>query len=344
MHDTLPQSPGEARIEGITSTSSGIIHISMATMPSSPPLALVASGNEWLARSFESVLSSHGYTVLRAYTTRQALEQTQAARPDAVFIDFGLGAELDGTDLCRLLRGDPFVSPDMPIFMIASGPTSRQERLEALRCGAWEVFWLPFDAEEFLLQLENYVEAKRHADRTRDDNLIDPFTGLYNVKGLLRRVRELGAIALRNNHALACIVFGPDDTMESGGAKGEDKEAPFLTERAAQIFKETCRAGDSIGRLGQSEFAVLAPDTDPAGAIALARRLTAAAEANRWEDGDPDPIRTRAGLYAVPDFSAASIHPVEMLVRATTALRRSRAEPSRERIQSFEPDGSISFS
>lgn len=313
-------------------------------MPSTSPLALVASGNEWLARSFESVLSSNGYAVVRAYTTRQALEQTRAAQPDAVFVDIGLSTGIDGNDLCRVLRSDPFISPDTPLFMIASGPTSRQERLEALRCGAWEVFWLPLDAEGLLLQLGTYIGAKRSADRAREDSLIDPLTGLYNVRGLLRRVRELGAAALRSHHALACIVFGPDELLDATGLGAETRETPFPTERAAHIFRETCRAGDSIGRLGQSEFAVLAPNTGPAGAMALAQRLAAAAEASSQDQGDASPIRTRAGLFAVPDFNAAAIQPVEMLVRATTALRRSRTGLSGERIQSFEAEGAIALS
>ncbi len=312
-------------------------------MPPSPPLTLIASSNEWLARSFESVLGSHGYAVLRVYTPRQALEHIRTTQPDAVFVDIGFGTGLEGTDLCRILRGDPFLSPNTPIILITPGPISRQERLTALRAGAWEVFGTPLDAEELLLQLGTYVTARLEAQRAREESLLDPLTGLYNIRGLLRRVRELGAGALRHHHALACIVFGPDDRegLEMPGV--EVGEATFPAEKIAHLFREGCRADDAVGRLGEHEFVVLAPDTGPAGALALARRLAAAAEA--CETG-PDAegtgqIRVRAGLFAVPDFTAASIQPIEMLVRATTALRRSRSGRATDRIRSFEAGGTM---
>ena len=39
---------------------------------SHPPLVLIASSQEWHARSLESILGPHGYAVVRAYTGKQA--------------------------------------------------------------------------------------------------------------------------------------------------------------------------------------------------------------------------------------------------------------------------------
>jgi diguanylate cyclase (GGDEF)-like protein len=311
-------------------------------MPPTPPLALIVSGNEWLARSIESVLSSNGYEVVRAYTSRQALEYSRAVQPDAVFVSTDLNPAIDSADLCRALRADLFLTPDTPIILISAHPTSRRERLRALRAGAWEVLGLPLDAEEILIQLGTYLTARLEARRVREECLVDPLTGLYNVRGLLRQARELGAAALRHRHALACIVFSLDGNVSERVAEpGAGPMTPI--ERVALLLRERCRAGDTLGRLGHQEFVVLAPDTGPAGALALARRLAGAAEA-----GDPDveharQTQVRAGLFAVPDFTAASIQPIEMLVRATTALRRTRPGQVTDRIRSFDANGPVAI-
>jgi PleD family two-component response regulator len=311
-----------------------------STQPALPPLrlplALIASSHEWLVRSFESVLSTNGFAVLRAYTPAQAQQQARAAEPDAIFLDVGLSAAPTGVELCRTLRADPRLAPAVPIFLITSGSASRAERLDALRAGAWEIFGLPLDGEELMLKLRTYVAGKLDADRARDESLIDLRTGFYNVRGLLRRAQEIGSDAARHHRALACIMLSPDE----GGATTAPAalSRPLALDRLSKLIKESCRASDALGRLGQHEFVILAPNTDPKQALDLTRRLTAAAE-RCFESAAPHPVRIRAGLFAVPDFHAAAIQPVDLLVRATIALRRSQSAQSTESIQSFEMIG-----
>lgn len=304
-------------------------------MPRNPPLALIASGNEWLARSFESVLSANGYAVLRAFTPGQALAHARLAQPDAIFVDGDFHATGAWTDLCSTLRADPSLSPSTPIVLITTGPTSRQERLNALRAGAWEVIGLPLDAEALLPQLETFVRARLAADRYREEGLLDPDTGLYNMQGLLRRVRELGAAAQRHQHALACIVFGPVEQQSEESEEDGKRGDAFPAEEFAALLRRECRASDVIGRLGRKEFVIIAPDTGPAGALILARKITAAADSGKLATGHPSRPQLRAGFFAVSNFATAAIQPVEMLVRATMALRRSRARLNSERIISF---------
>lgn len=322
MRNALPdrlQYPTEA---GIQIADSGRDHLCRGIMSSASPLALIVSAHEWLGRSFESVLSTNGYVVLRAFSTSQAVQHASAAVPDVVFIGNELDDPMSGTDLCRALQADLLISPDTPIVLISARPITRPERLEALRAGVWEILTLPLDAEELLVRLGTYLKARIEANRLREESLIDPDIGLYNVRGILRRVRELGAAASRSHSALACTVFGPD------------ARTPLAAELVARCFGDTCRGSDIVGRLGPHEFVILSPGTDQAGALALARRLLSVAE--RAESGR---IALWAGLFAVPDFASAGIQPVELLVRATTAFRRSRADGSvlRSAASTFTP-------
>lgn len=300
-----------------------------------PPLALLVSGHEWLARSLESVLSSDGYAVLRAYTALQALDRVMAVRPDLIFVAFDLDLAGPGVEFCRELSARE-VAPTTPLFLVTSRPVSRRERLDALRAGAWEVIAFPLDTEAFMLQLDRYVGLRLGMVRSREEGLIDPQTGLYNVRGLLRRVREEGAVAKRYRLPMSCLVLGPAGTGQGGAPEKWSAGQAFPTIGIARLIREGCREGDVVGRLGLCDFAVLAPATGPSGGMALAKRITAMLEAALAEAGTGAGVAGgRAGLCAVPDFRDAAIQSIEMLVRATVALRRSRAAPGSALVYSY---------
>ena len=136
----------------------------------------------------------------------QALERCRAARPDIIIVDAEL-PDMDGLDVCRALRNDPLISQSTPILVTGSGHSSRQERLAALRAGAWDFLGSALDDEELPLKLDAYVRAKFDADRVREESLLDQLTGLYNARGLTRRARELGSHAFRSHTPFACVVF-----------------------------------------------------------------------------------------------------------------------------------------
>lgn len=307
----------------------------LVTSSPPPPLALLASGHEWLARSLESVLSSDGYAVLHAYTPAQAIDRTVTVQPDLIFVAFDLDLAGPGVEFCLELsaRG---VASGIPLFLVTSRPVSRRERLEALHAGVWEVITFPLDTEAFMLQLERYVQLRLGIRRSREEGLIDPQTGLYNMRGMLRRVREEGAVAKRHRLPMSCLVLGPGVAVEGArsGARSRAPEFPALS--IARLLREGCREGDIVGRLGPRDFAVLAPATDPSGGQAMARRITAGLEAALAETGpEVGEAGVRAGLCAVPDFAVAAIQPIELLVRATVALRRSRSVPGAALVYSY---------
>lgn len=285
-----------------------------------PPLTLIANSQEWHSRSLESILGPHGYAVLRAYTGKQAIERAQSARPDLIILDTDL-PDRDGFDVCRELRADPAVSQSTPILITSPGHPSRQKRLEALRAGAWDFIGSALDGEELPLRLDAYVRAKQEVDRAREESLLDEITGLYNVRGLARRARELGSQAFRHREPFACIVLTP---MASAGVfdASEEIRSNAVVERLAQVMRETGRTSDAIGMLGPGEFAVVAHGTDSEGAVKLAERL-AHAVSQVLSDSS---MTVAAGYDAVSNYFDAPIEPSDMLMRATMAMRQSRAD------------------
>jgi diguanylate cyclase (GGDEF)-like protein len=284
---------------------------------SRPPLVLIAGDQEWAARSLETILGTHGYAVLRAYTGRQALDLARSAQPDVLVLDARL-PDMDGIEICRTLRADPHLTATTPIIVTASGPAGRAQRLAAYQAGAWEFCTQPLDAEVLLLKLDTFMRSKREVDQVREESLLDQVTGLYNMRGLARRAREIGAEAFRRHDPLACVAFAPDVSVLDESEPALNEVGIRMAEHLGAVFRRTGRLSDAIGRLGQAEFAVVAPATRATGARRIVERLRESIEASPITvSGRARRLRLRAGYYAVPDFAQSSIDAVEMIVRAT---------------------------
>ncbi len=306
-----------------------------------PPLVLIACDQEWSGRSLESILGPRGYAVLRAYTGRQAIELARASQPDVVIVDARL-PDLDGVDVCTMLRDQPSFSATTPVVMTATGQTSRAQRLAAYQAGAWEYCVQPLDGDLLIAKLASFIRAKNELDRVRDESLTDDLTGLYNVKGLARRAKEIGAEALRTHHALACVAFGPDTT---GSARSEEEMRELeqqMAERIGGIMRATGRASDAIGRLGQNEFAIVAPSTPASGAVRLVERMREKMEgASIAFGGREHSIMIRAGYTAVADMAESPVEADEMLLRAMQALQHQRTDGNGSFVRSYEQIASV---
>lgn len=278
------------------------------------PLVLVIKDQEWTARSLESILGPHGYAVVKAYTGRQGLSIAQRTIPDLVLVDLRL-PDIEGLDLLRRLEHVPTIYPSTPRVLISTGPVSRAEKVEALEAGAWSIIGPPFDSNELILQFRSWIRAKRDADRARERGLVDPLTGLYNFNGLVKRIEELGADAMRSERAIALVMVGP-------ATRSGDDETPSVsddvTRTLAQFLTQSARLSDSIARVGESEFVVVAPGTDSEGATTLAERLL---EATGGVETD-----LRAGVYSVQQPKGEPVPSLDLLSRVTEALRRAQGD------------------
>jgi diguanylate cyclase (GGDEF)-like protein len=289
-----------------------------------PPLVLIGNDQEWSSRSLESILAPEGYAVLRAYTGLQTLERARTAQPDLIIIEAQL-PDISGVEVCRTLRDDPRFCATIPIIITTAGPSGRAQRLDAHRAGAWEFLGQPLDGDSLLLKLHTFLQAKKAVDAFQDQSLLDHETGLYNMRGLAHRAREIGSEAFRRRHPLACVVFAPRPVCPEDHP-GVEEYAKMVAEVTGDVIRRSGRTSDAIGRVGPGEFAVIAPATDIDGVLRLVDRLGDAIESIQLPAEEVTEVGLRAGYSAVPDFSTAALDPVELLLRATTALRRLLAE------------------
>src|SRR2546426_3752764 len=228
-----------------------------------PPQLLVASHNHGAGAELLQLAERRGYTVRRAHTGAQALEQAHAAPPDLVVLDESL-TDMDAFAASRALRDDPHVGAGTPLLLISTQRPSSPQHHAALRAGVWEFLRHPFHDEEIAAKLDTYVLLKFDSDRARRETSIADAAGFYTVRGLALRAQELTPQAFHHAQPPACGALAPVTTDGQNGA---------AVDLLAEVLGGTARRSDAIGRVGPGEFAVIAPGTDRAGAVLLAERL-----------------------------------------------------------------------
>ena len=284
----------------------------MITAPSARPVILIVAPQE---RSLADLIEHPGYAMVQVHTGTLALTWAPDLRPDAIIVDAAL-PDTSGTALCQALHTDLRIGHNVPILILAPDHPTPEQRVAALRAGAWDFLALGRDHGDLALTLQTYVQAKRNIDLALAQGLADPTTGVHSRSSLARRARELGALMARKHGALACIVFGLDNDATAGS----------LVVRATRV-------SDVVGALSPTEVAVLAPGTDAGGAVRLAHRVGAAVGAGATL---PPALTLRAGYEAVDNLTYSPIDPVELLTRAAAALRHGAPDPRSPRVRRFD--------
>jgi DNA-binding response OmpR family regulator len=300
-----------------------------------PPLALIACGDDWMSRALESVFRQHGYVVAHTRSGAQTIELARLANHDLLILDESL-ADVKALDVCRAIRdGSPY-DHSIPVVITSPTPVDPRARMAAFGAGAWEYCGHPVDLEPVFIKLETFLRARSELVLARSEEFVNATTGLYTSFGLRQLAGKLGARALRKHEPFACVAVAAQVHDREVGSSMLWKESAEGFADVAHVFREQSRQSDVVGHVGDSRFAILAPDTDAAGARLLVARLQREldrASKNKTITGE---IRLRAGYSAVSDLAAANVNVAELVHRAESALDHVPLKGGSDTIVSFD--------
>lgn len=296
-------------------------------------VALIGISDEWLCRSLETVFDERGYKVTRAGSGKQALKLARRGGHDVLLLDQHLH-ELTGVAVCSALRDDPLFDHATPIVIISSSHDSLPGRIAAYTAGAWEYCHLPLDVDGLFLKLGTFLRARRELAASQAKSLMDPASGIYTPFGLHQMAEQLEARALRNHEAIACLAFSVPTGFESGEPGSSEELESFAD--FAHVVREQARKSDVVAKTGESKLALLAPDTDAAGARLLVERLQRELDVASKRSARPGSFRLRAGYCGVSDLSTANMDLTELVHRAESALAHVPADRDSEAVVSFD--------
>ena len=160
--------------------------------------------------------------------------------------------------------------------------------------------------------------------------VLDGLTGVANRKHLEERLDSELAFALRHHVDLSVIIVDLDHFKRVNDTYGH-LAGDAVLRRAAEIFRETVRLEDFVGRYGGEEFVVVARGTAAARAVKLAERLRAKiAEAPISFEARQIPVTMSAGVACLDEVSGVTDR-ASLLTRADERLYRAK-EGGRNRV------------
>ena len=114
----------------------------------------------------EKILSA--YVVDSALSGEVALEKASTFKPDLVLLDIVMPG-MDGYEVCRRLRSDPFIAKTKIIMVSAKMMIA--DRLKGYKAGADDYITKPFDVGELLAKVKVYLRLKsvEEVDQLKDD-------------------------------------------------------------------------------------------------------------------------------------------------------------------------------
>ncbi|MGA9334258.1 MAG: GGDEF domain-containing protein [Rudaea sp.] len=151
---------------------------------------------------------------------------------------------------------------------------------------------------------------------------VDSLTGVFNRRTFAMRARQAFDLARREADMLGLLLIDGDHFKrindEHGHAAGDEALRVY-----AQTFRGSLRNGDTLGRVGGEEFAVLLPGCDEHAAQELGERLRAAVETRVFEhEGRNVPLRVSVGVAAMSDADSSFEALLRRADRALYAAKR----------------------
>jgi two-component system, OmpR family, alkaline phosphatase synthesis response regulator PhoP len=114
---------------------------------------LIADDNENIRDALTYLLEDEGYELMLAKDGADALRKVRERKPDILFLDIMM-PEINGYDVCRIIKNDPDLKSIYVIMLTAKGQVAEQERGKEV--GADEYIVKPFSPMEILAKVKQH--------------------------------------------------------------------------------------------------------------------------------------------------------------------------------------------
>ena len=200
----------------------------------------------------------------------EALALIADAPPDLVLLDVMM-AGMDGYEVCRRLKADPATAPIPVIFVTALGDSEAEAH--GLELGAMDYVTKPVNPPAVRARVRNHIELKRARDQLARLATVDGLTGLANRRRFDEALAATHQRLARTGGTLSLLMLDVDHFKAFNDSYGHLAGDECLRRVGAAIGGAVTRATDLAARYGGEEFVAILPDTDQAGAVALAERV-----------------------------------------------------------------------
>ena len=215
-----------------------------------------------------TILKEH--RLLTANTGEQAIQTAKKEKPDLILLDIML-PEIDGLEVCKLLRSDVATQYIPIIFVTASSGEKVEEK--GLRLGAVDYIRKPFSIPIITARINNHLELKRNRDLLESMSTLDSLTNIPNRRYFDDMMTREWKRAMRDRVSIAIMMIDIDYFKQFNDTYGHGEGDLCLRKVAKTLKKSLNRATDIVCRYGGEEFVIILPSTNNQGAEIVSKNL-----------------------------------------------------------------------
>lgn len=273
------------------------------------------------ALRFQLMLESHGYQVVHVRNGLEAMNMLLSGQISIVISDW-IMPEMDGSELCRAIRGHDFGNYIYIILLTAKD--AKTDLIAGLEAGADDYIIKPVDEAELIARLSTAERVIRLESSLKKRNkeiallsITDPLTQIFNRGYLNDNFPKAFKRAVRYRQNLSIIITDIDHFKKINDTHGHHAGDAVLKAFAATINTSLRKDLDWMARFGGEEFIIVLPETDLKGATALAERLRSLVEALITPvDGVDIRVTASFGIAAIVHDTDKTHLPSDEMVKA----------------------------
>lgn len=200
------------------------------------------------------------YKISAAVTPERALKIARAeSPPDIILLDI-LMPEMDGYQICEILKNDEETKRIPIIFVTAVSEV--MDETKGFAVGALDYITKPFHPPTVKARVEIQLNLKRKQDLLEKFAFIDALTEIPNRRRFDEVLEKEWNRAMRSEKPIALLIMDVDNFKQYNDNYGHGKGDVVLRRVAAAIKDTLQRAGDFVARYGGEEFAAVLPYCD----------------------------------------------------------------------------------
>jgi diguanylate cyclase (GGDEF)-like protein len=161
-------------------------------------------------------------------------------------------------------------------------------------------------------------------DHMKIMSVTDGLTGLFNHREFYQALRRELERARRYRHTLSLLIIDVDDFKQFNDRYGHPAGDSALR-RVAELLKRCARTTDILSRYGGEEFAVILPESTPAGALMVAERMKTEVGGHNFIPNSRYPVHLTVsiGIYSTEDGGVSEDQMVSLADEAAYLAKKS---------------------
>ena len=168
------------------------------------------------------------------------------------------------------------------------------------------------------------IENARNFRRVQELTITDEHTGCFNARHLRAQLEQEVRRSQRFHHPLSLVFLDLDHFKNVNDTYGHLVGSALLKE-VGELLVASSRQLDLVFRYGGDEFSLMLVETDPDGAMTIARRIRDAFRSRRFMQSHGLEIRLTAslGVATFPDHARSA---TDLIRAADFAMYASKAQ------------------